>query len=315
MIPSSQWLLIVNPNAGSGKGRKDSERIKNLLRKNQIDFSERVTNYKGHAISLTTEAIEIGFRRVIIVGGDGTLNETINGIMLNRACSPSCITIGMIPVGTGNDWGRMFGISSNYDLAVKIISDNNTLLHDVGCIKFSEDGLSNERFFINNAGLGFQSIVVRKSNNQKARGKGGKLIYFYNLLSCLLSFRYLKANVLIDNETEFSQDIFSITIGIGRYCGGGMRQTPDANPCDGLFDVTIINKIGKFEIIKNLGLLYDGDILSHPRIDGYQCRSFRVSSQSMIFLDADGETLGHTPVEFSLVERAIRIIYHSKPIA
>jgi diacylglycerol kinase family enzyme len=88
-----------------------------------------------------------------------------------------------------------------------------------------------------------------------------------------------------------------------------MRQTPGAKPDDGLLDVTIINGIGKFEMIRNLKILYDGTILSHPKIDGYKCRNVKVSSESLIYVEADGESLGHTPAEFSICPAAVRIIY------
>jgi diacylglycerol kinase family enzyme len=100
-----------------------------------------------------------------------------------------------------------------------------------------------------------------------------------------------------------------MNVGNGRYCGGGMRQTPDARPDDGVFDVTVINGIGKFEIIRNLKILYDGTILSHPKIRGYKCRNIKVTSDTLIHAEADGETLGHTPLEFNIFPAALNIIY------
>ncbi len=134
----------------------------------------------------------------------------------------------------------------------------------------------NNRYFINIAGLGFESVVVKKTNLQKDKGHGGKLIYFYNLLTSLLSYKNTRAEINIDGEIIHA-DIFSLNVGNGRYCGGGMRQTPEALPDDGLLDVTIINGMGKFEIIRNLKMLYDGTILSHPKIDGYKCKNIKVS--------------------------------------
>jgi len=310
---TEQWLVIVNPNAGSGKGQKDWHKISSLLRKYNLEFSAKFTESKGHAINCTREGIKTGYRKIISVGGDGTLNEIVNGIFLNDTCSPSDLSIAVIPVGTGNDWGRMFGITHDYESAIRIIKENKLMKHDIGLISFFSGKEQNNRYFINIAGLGFESMVVRKTNNQKENGRSGKAIYLYNLLTCLISYSNTRAEVVIDGEKTVS-DVFSMNVGNGRYCGGGMRQTPDARPDDGVFDVTVINGIGKFEIIRNLKILYDGTILSHPKIRGYKCRNIKVSSDTLIYAEADGETLGHTPLEFNIFPAALNIIYGTEII-
>lgn len=309
----SDWLVIVNPNAGNGKGKKDWDKISSVLKKEQIRFEFRFTERKGHAVILTLDGITSGFRKIISVGGDGTLNEVVNGIVQNKICSATDISLASIPVGTGNDWGRMFGIPLDYEKAIRIIREDRQLLHDVGMVSFFEGPEKKERYFINIAGLGFESVVVNRTNYQKDRGHGGKLIYFYNLILSLLSYKNTKADIVIDNK-DIKADVFSINVGNGRYCGGGMRQTPNAIPDDGFLDVTIINGMGKIEIIRNLKILYDGTILSHPKIDGYRCKNIKVSSGSVIYAEADGESLGHTPVEFNIIPLAIRIIYGTNVI-
>jgi YegS/Rv2252/BmrU family lipid kinase len=305
---SPEWLVIVNPNAGNNKGRKDWEKISSLLIKQGLSFKEKFTERKGHAINLTIEGINEGFRKIITVGGDGTLNEVVNGVFRNSICSSTDISLALIPVGTGNDWGRMFGIPLDYSKAIKIIGENKLMSHDVGIISYFEGSEKKERYFVNIAGLGFESVVVRRTNYQKDRGRSGKLIYLYNLLMSLLSYRNTSADVIIDGQ-KIKANVFSINVGNGRYCGGGMRQTPDALPNDGLLDVTIINGMGKIEIIRNLKILYDGSILSHPKIDGYRCKNVKVSSDSILFTEADGESLGHTPAEFSIIPSGINIVY------
>jgi YegS/Rv2252/BmrU family lipid kinase len=308
-----EWLVIVNPNAGNGRGKKDWEKISDLLTKAGLSFTVRFTERKNHAIEITHKAIGDGFRKIITVGGDGTLNEVVNGAFMNNSFRTTDIILSMIPVGTGNDWGRMFGIPHDYKKAVQIISENKTLLHDIGLISYFSGREKRNRYFINIAGLGFESVVVEKTNLQKDKGHGGKLIYFYNLLTSLLAYRNTKAEIIIDDEITHA-DVFSLNVGNGRYCGGGMRQTPRALPDDGLLDVTIINGMGKFEIIRNLKILYDGTILRHPKIDGYKCKHIKVSSKAIMLAEADGESLGHTPAEFSIIPEAINIIYGTKII-
>ena len=271
----NKWLVIVNPNAGNGNGKKDWNRISSLLLREDLQSEVKFTERKSQAIVFAREGINAGFRKIITVGGDGTLNEVVNGVFLNSVCNPGDVSLALIPVGTGNDWGRMFGIPLDYEKAVKIICNNKVLTHDIGLISYYDKNEEKKRYFINIAGLGFESVVVRRTNFQKDKGRGGKLIYFYSLLMSLFSY----------------------------------RNTPNALPDDGFLDLTVINGMGKFEIIRNLKILYDGTILSHPKVDGYRCKSLKVSSESLLYAEADGESLGHTPVEFSIIPAGINIVY------
>jgi YegS/Rv2252/BmrU family lipid kinase len=219
----------------------------------------------------------------------------------------------MIPVGTGNDWGRMFGIPLVYEGAIRVIREFKTMLHDVGLITYFSGEEQKKRYFINIAGLGFEALVVKKTNRQKDRGRSNQTIYFFNLLTSLISYKITKTHITIDDKT-IDSNIFSINVGNGRYCGGGMRQTPDALPDDGLLDITVIREMGRIEIIKNLKILFDGTILSHPKVDGYRSNNLKVTSESILFAEADGESLGHTPVEFSIIPGGISVVYGTKII-
>jgi YegS/Rv2252/BmrU family lipid kinase len=307
-MKQTQWLVIINPNAGNGKGKKDFERISVLLEREGIKFSARLTEKKTEAIDIAGEAIVNGFREIIVVGGDGTLNEVINGIFLQDACPANEITVALIPVGTGNDWGRMFGIPLIYEGAIKVIKENKRMLHDIGFITYFNGNRQMKRYFINIAGLGFEAMVVSRTNKQKDKGRSNAAIYLYNLLSSLITYRKETAVIEIDG-IESTARVFSINVGNGRYCGGGMRQTPDALPDDGLLDITVIKEMGRLEIIRSLKLLYDGTILSHPKVDGYRSTNLRVSCEKLLFAEADGESLGHTPVEFGIIPSSINIIY------
>jgi YegS/Rv2252/BmrU family lipid kinase len=309
-----KWLAIVNPNAGNGKGKKDWDRISGLFQNNQIDLETKFTEKKGHAIEYAREGISEGFRKLIAVGGDGTLNEIVNGVFIQDYCSPKDVIISMIPVGTGNDWGRMFGIPLVYEGAVQVIKEGKLMLHDIGLVSFYQGDKKEKRYFINIAGLGFESIVVKKTNKQKDKGKSNKAIYFYNLLSSLLMYRLTPADITIDGKKSTSK-IFSINVGNGRYCGGGMRQTPDALPDDGLLDITVIKEMGKLEVIRSLKLLYDGTILSHPKVDGYRSNNLTVTSETLLYVEADGESLGHTPAEFSIIPSAVNVVYGTRFIS
>ena len=308
-----EWFTIVNPNAGNGKGKKDWARISSLFARENIPVFAKFTENKGQAIELARVAVEKGFTHLISVGGDGTLNEVVNGIFTQDKHSPKDILIGMIPVGTGNDWGRMFGIPLVYEGAVNVIREKKTMLHDIGVVNYSSGTLQQKRYFINIAGLGFEAMVVNKTNKQKDKGKSSQAIYLYNLLSSLISYKKTNADIIIDGKKSTCR-IFSVNVGNGKYCGGGMRQTPDAMPDDGLLDITVIREMGRIEIIKSLKLLYDGTILSHPKVDGYRSTNLKVVTESPLYIEADGESLGHTPAEFSIIPAAINVVYGTRII-
>ena len=311
---SDTWFTVVNPNAGKGLGFMDWNKIEYLLKENNLSFDVKFTRSKGHAIQLTREGIKKGYRNILVVGGDGTMNEVINGCFDQKICNPNELYISMITVGTGNDWGRMFGIPTNYEEAIKIITKKETCLHDTGIVQYYHGARRKKRFFINIAGLGFDAVVARRTNRQKEKGRSGKALYMWNLLRSLLAYRHTQVEVVIDGK-RFSNKVFTISLGIGRYSGGGMMQTPAAIPDDGLFDVTIIKKMRKGEVIRNLKLLYNGHILDHPKILGFTGKNILIDSDPLIHLEVDGESMGHSPFEFQILPRSINIVHNGIPVS
>ncbi|MGA2824098.1 MAG: diacylglycerol kinase family protein, partial [Bacteroidales bacterium] len=161
-IPSDKWLIIVNPNAGIKKGGKDWPLISRLLNSAGISHLCVLTEHRDHANQLAGEFIEEGYRNIAVVGGDGTMNEVVNGIFLQKNVSPSAITLGMIPVGTGNDWCRTFGIPFDYKNAICILKIGKTFLQDVGQISYFKNQDPIQRYFINIAGMGYDALVAKK---------------------------------------------------------------------------------------------------------------------------------------------------------
>jgi len=287
-IPNEKHLVIVNPNAGKGKGKKDWEKISGLLKKEGFIFETVFTKQRHHAIDLTREYIENGYRKIIVVGGDGTMNEVVNGVFGQKKVPVSQIILGMITVGTGNDWGRMFNIPVDYSEAISTLKKCSTFMQDAGIVKYYTGVKRESRYFINIAGLGFDALVVEKTNRQKDRGRKGVLLYFWNILANLLYYKFTITEITVDGH-HIKNETFTISIGIGKYTGGGMMQTPNAIPDDGLFDLTVIKKMRKGEIIRSLKRLYDGTILDHPKVESYTGKIITINSEPKINLEVDGE--------------------------
>ncbi len=168
-----KWFVIVNPNAGRQKGSRDWPGIARLLTESGIGYIPSFTEKRGHAMELAGSCIREGFSKIIVAGGDGTLNEVVNGIYSQTLRDPSEITLAMIPLGTGNDWCRMFHITEEYHQAVEVILQGKEFLQDLGIIEFiNPEGQKEKRYFANIAGMGFDALVLKKTNQDKEKGKG-----------------------------------------------------------------------------------------------------------------------------------------------
>jgi len=303
-----EWFVIVNPNAGKRKGEKDWLEIAAQLTAANIRFVNVFTEHRGHAVVLSRKYIENGYRNIIVVGGDGTLNEVVNGIFTQAHVPTDKITLAMIPVGTGNDWCRMFNIPGDYKQAINLITKRKIFIQDTGTIKYiaSED-IEKTRYFINMAGMGFDALVAKKTNRQKDLGKSNPMSYVVNILSSLFLYTNTKVTILLDGE-KIASDIFSMSVGICQYNGGGMKQAPGALPDDGLFDLTLIKPIGKFKIIRNIIKLFDGSFTNLPEVSTFRSSKIIIHSDPPMFMEADGESLGHTPFVFNILPQSLNVV-------
>jgi len=307
-IPAERWMVIVNPNAGVKKGAKEWPKILEIINRERIDHHYQLTKHKDHAIHLTRKAIEEGYRSIAVVGGDGTLNEVLNGIFLQQACRVSEITMGMIPVGTGNDWCRMFNVPFDFEGAIQLLKERRTFIQDIGKVSYHKKDKTLERYFMNVAGMGYDALVAKKTNLFKEKGHGGPLTYLWFIFASLFQYNFLDAVIEVDGESVFKGEIFSMNVGICKYNGGGMKQLPYAIPDDGLLDVTLIKKAPKWMVIRHTSKLYDGTLVNLPIVNTYQGRTIRIRSTGKIFLETDGESLGHTPFTFEILPEALKVV-------
>ena len=304
-----KWIVLVNPHAGTGKGKKDWNKINEHLSQSTIEFEAFNTKHREHALALTSKFIKKGYRKFIVAGGDGTLNEVVNGIFTQKNIPTEEFLVAMIPVGTGNDWCRMFDIPFDYEKAVKTIQKGRVFQQDIGKVSFYQGDVKKQRFFINVAGMGYDAIVAAKTNKDKERGRGGILVYLKNLLSSLLFYRFSEVKMMFDGDKKpCNCKVFSISVGICKYNGGGMMQLPNAVADDGLLDITLIKKIGRFTVIKQIKNLYDGSFIEHPKVETLRATHVQIESNPKINLEVDGESLGHSPFHFEIFPRSLKVL-------
>ena len=303
------WLVIVNPNAGARKGQKDWPKISAILGNEGIEFTYKLTSHRGHATELSKEYILKGFKKIIVVGGDGTLNEVVNGIFRQEKYPSTDITLGMVMVGTGNDWGKTFGIPVDYEKAVRLIKRGRTFIQDAGRVSYF-DGEQHSRHFINMSGIGYDGLVAYKTNVMKEKGKGGTMAYLYNLLLGLFEYRQPTIAIDIDGENVFTGRVFSMSVGICKYNGGGMMQCPKAIPDDGILDITLIKFIHKYKALVHINKLYSGGFENLSFVRLFKGKNISITNKQgmMMRLETDGESLGQAPYHFEVVPGSLKVI-------
>ncbi len=295
-----RWLVVANPISGQGRAMHHRHEIEAVLRRHGLDFDFVISEHPGHAVDLVARAVEGGCRHILAVGGDGTVNECANGIFRQQAAPTTEIALGVIPIGTGNDWARTHRIPKDYAEVAALMASGASRLQDVGIAEFAD---GNRRHFINVAGLGFDAHVVEALPDRTL----GPLAYLVGLAKGLLGYRAVSLGLTFA-ERRIDARAFVLFFAIGRYCGSGMNVAPKAEIDDGLFDITLIQDLSRWEVLKSLRRLFDGTLLTHPKVLALREAEGAVEAAATQPVEADGELIGHAPVRFSILPRALRVV-------
>ncbi len=301
MANSKRWFVIINPTSGNGSSKKKWPKIESMLKTYEFDYKYAFTEHENHSSKLVLEAIENGFENLICVGGDGTLHNIVNGIMNQNKVNSNKINVGMIPIGTGNDWVKTHNIPNDFEKAIQIIKIGHKKLQDLGKIEF----VSGDRkpvYFNNLAGVGFDGFVVSKVHKYK---NFGALTYLAGAIIGLFSFKNFRTKIHIESN-EINTKSLMVLVGLCQYSGGGMQLTKNPTPFDGLFDISIAKNIGKIDIIMNLGKLFNGKIVKHKKVETYKSDSISITIEDseLPFIQADGELIGKGNIKMSIIPKA-----------
>jgi len=296
--------LIVNPTAGAGRTAKKWPYIKALLKNTGLRFEHDITEAPGHAIELAKSAVNKGYKLVVSVGGDGTINEIVNGIYATGDMKD--VELGIIGTGTGSDYIRTIGVSKYYQESCHHLMNPMKKSVDLGMVEFTENGQPAKRIFANFAGLGFDAEVV-KATTKKFKNFGGKPAYLMGLLSTFTTYQNRQIQITINGQTE-THKVCTIVMSNGKYGGGSMLLAPNADPCDGLFDVIIIGDVTKPDLLRSLPRIYKGTHLTHPKVTVKRTNMITISSDDPMAIQADGDLLGEAPARFSVLPSALNIL-------
>jgi diacylglycerol kinase (ATP) len=312
--PFDGWALVVcNPVSGMGRGRKHLAAVRKAFDAAGIVYAAETTTRRGDAARMALSACVAGCRAIVVIGGDGTLFEVVNGVMgfaRNEALpvGSSPVSVGLVQAGRGSDFGRSIGIPSDVDAACERLLAGRVQVADVGHVAYTTfSGKPAAKYFINAAGMGFDAEVTVRAN-AGPRILGGTVPYLSALLTTLLTYRNKRLSVSVDKGEVRRFRANSIIVANGQYFGGGMKIAPDAELSDGLFEVVTLGDFGKLDLVRNVPRVYDGSHVTHPKVSVQRARQVDISSPDLVLLQADGEVLGTAPARFTVVPNAIRLI-------
>jgi len=299
----NSFFIVINPSSGNTNFKKSWETITHFLKLKKINFSYSFTEYRKHEVILVDKAIKQGYRNIISVGGDGTLHHVVNGIMKQRYIKTSKIKLGVIPLGTGNDWIKTYGNPLSIKKSINIIISNKTIYQDIGYINMLDNKIE---YFNNLAGIGYDGYIVNKLTSLK---KIGSIAFLISGLYGLFFYKKKKYQIKINN-ISLNKKCLMILVGLCKYSGGGLRVTKNPNPLDGLLDITLVKNFSFFELLFNIPKLYNGKIVNHKKVSTFKTKKIIVKniSNNNSFIEADGEIIGINNFNISIIPQAIQFI-------
>jgi YegS/Rv2252/BmrU family lipid kinase len=283
-----RFQLIYNPTAGRGRARRHIAEAQAHLRARGVEVDCRESASPADLTRLAAEGSRGGYDRVVVCGGDGSLNLAVRELDLQQG------TLGLIPLGSGDDFARVLGIPRNVKRACDVLIDGSVREVDVA----TANGLR----YLGVAGLGFDSEVARYANERVTLLRGS-LVYLYAIFRVLPRFTPHRVQVNGREET-----IMFACVGNSRQYGGGIRITPAAVVDDRELDLCIVHRISRVQLLKTLPRAYNGSHVKSAFVETGRGTDFHFTCERTLDVYADGERLTETPVRFALAEERLRVV-------
>jgi diacylglycerol kinase (ATP) len=291
----------VNPAAAGGTTGKRWPEIAHRAAQRGLDGDALISERPGQLTALAADAVAGGATRLVVVGGDGSVNEVVNGI-----ADADGVELAVIPRGTGWDFVRTFDIPRDLDAAVDVALTGPVREIDLGSVTYRTWGGEDDRsIFANVASAGISGAIAQRAN-QSSKALGGKVSYYWATLAVFVGWQTGEMRVTVDGESRNGKMIDAVVCN-GRYLGGGMMMCPEAEPDDGVFDVLLIGDVTKRDLLLVLPKTYKGNHLPHPRLELLRGKVVTVESAEPLPIELDGEQPGTTPARFEVLPRALRL--------
>ncbi len=304
-MPQPEMFIIVNPVSGNGKTGQRWAGIEERLRIEGAQFDVEFTREPGHATTLARDAVAAGYRTIVSAGGDGTLNEVLNGLVHEGHASPD-VRLGIIPGGTGSDFGRGIGLPRDSLQAALRLLKASPCWFDVGQATCRLADRTNTRYFINVAGVGFDGEVCDRVN-RSSKAMGGTIPYVSSLVITLFTYQNKQVRWTLDGQVH-DERLNSVIVANARYFGGGMHISPNSKTDDGLFHIITLGNYTKVEFLMTVPRVYNGTHLTHPKVKEYIGREVSVEADGRMFLQAEGDLFGETPATFKILPHVLQVL-------
>jgi diacylglycerol kinase (ATP) len=298
-------VAIVNLKAANGKAARTWPTVRRQLPR---DIEVLETRAPSHATELTATALKHGAQSIIVFGGDGTINEVVNGFFeSDRNINPAAV-LGIIPLGTGSDLRRSLNLPLDQDAAAFLALNGKPRPVDAMRVRYiTHDGRPATRYAVNIVSFGLGGTVAAWAN-RLCKTFGSRAGFLIATGFAALRQRLQIVSLTLDGSECRNLHITNVAVGNGQFHGAGMWMCPDATLDDGLLDVTVIRYLSLFEIAVNVPMLYDGRILQHPKVQSYRVKHIRAHSPEPVPVEIDGEPLGRLPLEIDILPQALRIL-------
>lgn len=298
--------FLVNPASDNGKTGKLWPELAHRAAESGLVGEALLSERAGQLAELTVRAGNDGAEVVIAVGGDGTVNEVVNGLMRLQELGRPVPELAVVPRGTGRDFVRTFRIPGRLDDALALVQGGRAREIDVGRAEFRAwDGSDGVSYFANVASAGMSGAVAKRANSS-SKALGGKISFLAATLAVFAHWKPGRMDVRVDGERREGL-MYDVLVANCVYLAGGMKMTPDALPDDGLFDVLLLGEITRTDLALTLPKVYRGTHLPHPKAELLRGRSVSVDATAPLPIELDGEQPGTTPARFELVRAAVRV--------
>ena len=301
-------VFILNPASANGRMRRRWKTYERTFRRELgTTFAVRTTDHPGHAIDMTRTALGDGATTIVSVGGDGTLNEVVNGYLRHRENARNTdARLAVFSVGTGADFVKTLAMPQTPAALARIIRDREARKIDAGLCEFLDGGIRRMRYFVNVAEFGSGGAVVDRVN-RSTKILGGRLSFVIAILRTLPRYRNTRVVYEANGDPPKEVVVNDFVVANGRYFGAGLMPAPAADLADGLFDVVIFGDIDFKTARRNLPALRRGEHVSLKEVTTFRCRELTIrSAEEMI--DLDGEFVGRHPLRFAVVPNALSIL-------
>ncbi len=301
-------LVVVNPNSSNSHTGREWPTIRGALQRAVGEFDEHLTAGPDDATGVVRAGLRDGFERIVVVGGDGTNNEVVNGFFDgDEPINPGAV-LGFVPRGTGGDLRKTLGIGRKLADCLPVLQRNNTRPVDVGRTTFENNsGEQATRYFINITSFGIGGLVD-KIVNESSKALGGKVSFFIGTFRAMLAYRNKAIRLKVDDHFDEVVVVNNIAVANGQYLGGGMWIAPEASPDDGLFDVIILGDFTTLDLILQGSTIYKGTHIESPKVRMLRGRHVEATCNDEVLIDMDGEQPGHLPITLDVVPKAIKLI-------